>query len=154
MISMKTVLRLLMLAFALVLAAPSFSYAKTDDAGDGAAKRNARTRQKPQADKVGLGGEFAKEFAALTVAAQALDEVKDEKSAATVAKKLQHDFTILPVPMGGSDAELLEYAKTQNRVNLKMEKLKKEPWFVSSGLQEAWTLITVPSTRRTANLKR
>ncbi len=154
---MKTVLRMLMPALVLGVATLSVSYAKPDeseDGGKGRAKRTARTPQKPQPNTSAVGSEFAKEFAALTMAAEALDGVTDEKSAAAVAKKLQHDFTILPVPMGGSDAMLLEYAKVQNRVNLKMEKMKNEPWFVSSGMQEAWTLITVPSTRRTATLKR
>lgn len=160
---MKPVLKLFVLALALLVAAPVSSFAKTDDKTeeDGGKERNkakaAREARRQGQDKAkpaaGLG-EFTKEFEALTEALPLLDNATDEKSAAEVAKKLQHTFSYLPAPMGGSNAQLEEYARAQNRINLKMEKMKKQPWFVSSGMQKAWTLITVPSTRRAANLKR
>ena len=161
---MKPVLKLFVLALALWVAVPTPASAKTDDkteedGGKGRSKaakaREARKQAQDNKNKPAAGlGEFTKEFEALTEALPLLDNATDEKSAAEVAKKLQHTFSYLPAPMGGSNAQLEEYARAQNRINLKMEKMKKEPWFVSSGMQKAWTLITVPSTRRAANLKR
>lgn len=156
---MKKLFRMMILSAGLAALAPCASYAKTEaDAAEDGAKhhgRNARpAKQEKAAPNTSALGDFAKEFPALKEAELLLDTVGDEQTAKSVAKKLQHDFTILPPPMGGSNAQLEEYARAQNRVNLKMEKLKKEPWFVSSGLQQAWTLITVPSTRRTAAMKR
>lgn len=155
---MKHLLTLLALAFCVSLAVPTPAYAKTDDDAAADAKGNKRAprnaRQEKAAPNTSALGDFAKEFPALKEAELLLDTVADEKTAQSAAKKLLHDFTILPVPMGGNNAQLEEYARAVNRVNLKMEKLKGEPWFVSSGLQAAWTLITVPSTRRTASMKR
>lgn len=159
---MKPVLKLFVLALALWVAVPAPASAKTEDnteedggkgRGKAAKAREARRQERDNKPAAGLG-EFTKEFEALTEALPLLDNATDEKSAAEVAKKLQHTFSYLPAPMGGSNAQLEEYARAQNRINLKMEKMKKEPWFVPSGMQKAWTLITVPSTRRAANLKR
>lgn len=100
--------------------------------------------------KVGRGFDFSKEFAALNEGAAMLAEVTDEKSAKEVAKKLISKFNLLPIPMGGSEGELELWAKTANKLNRQMERLKGEPWFVSSRLQEAWSLATDPFSRRKA----
>lgn len=155
---MKYLLTLLAFAFCVSLSVPVPVYAKTDDDAAADAKGNKRSprnaRQEKAAPNTSALGDFAKEFPALKEAELLLDTVADEKTAQSVAKKLQHDFGVLPAPMGGNNAQLEEYARAVNRVNLKMEKLKGEPWFVPSGLQAAWTLITVPSTRRAATMKR
>lgn len=100
--------------------------------------------------KVGRGFDFSKEFAALNEGAALLAEVSDEKSAKDVAKKLISKFNLLPIPMGGSESELELWAKTANKLNRQMERLKNQPWFVSSRLQEAWSLATDPFSRRKA----
>lgn len=93
---------------------------------------------------------YAKEMEALGQAEKLMIEIVDEKSATQVARKLINIFNPLPVPMGGTDKQLEALACAQNVISRKMNKLRKEPWFVSSGLQEAWGLITVPSFRRRA----
>lgn len=101
-------------------------------------------------EKVGRGFDFSREFEALNEGAAMLAEVSDEKSAEKVAKKLISKFNLLPIPMGGSEKELELWAKTANKLNRQMERLKTQPWFVSSGLQEAWSMATDPFSRRKA----
>ena len=96
---------------------------------------------------------FKREFAALEEAVALLETVVDEKTASQVANKLSRTFTLLPIPTKGTDAQLEEWANLQNKVNAKMEELKKLDYFESSGLQKAWTLITDPNSRRTNRIK-
>lgn len=93
---------------------------------------------------------YAGEMETLAQAEKLMVEIVDEKSAIQVARQLVKLFNTLPVPMGGNDKQLEDLARAQNVISLKMEKLRREPWFVSSGLQDAWGLITVPSFRRRA----
>ena len=118
------------------------------------AKRQAREERRNANKKVDWEFNFKKEFAALAEAAELLDQVKDEKTAAQVANKLSHTFTLLPIPTKGTDAQLEEWARLQNQVNAKMEELRKLDYFESSGLQQAWTLITDPNSRRTNRINR
>ena len=82
-----------------------------------------------------------------------VDSAKDEKSAKDAAKQLIKMFDPMPVLIGGNDIQLDKLARAQNKINIRMEKIKKEPWFVPSGMQEAWGLITVHSFRRRASNK-
>ena len=93
---------------------------------------------------------YGKEQEALAQAEKLMIEVVDEKSAIEVSRRLCKIFNPLPAPMGGSDKQLEALAKSQNVISRKMEKLRRESWFVSSGLQDAWSIITVPSMRRRA----
>ncbi len=119
------------------------------------ARHNRGKQQDEEEDKGGgevvvTKGDFSRELAALNEAAGLLAEVKDEKGAQAVAKKLRQTFTALPVVTGGSEAELENLAKTQNRASRQMERLKGEPYFETAGLQECWTLMTDPFSRRSA----
>ncbi len=99
-------------------------------------------------------GNFGKEMAALGEAAAMLSKVKDEAAATEAAEQLCKKFAKLPPLLGGSDSELELLAKAQNRVSDQMERLMSSPWFVSSGLQEAWTLMTDHFSRRSAQKRR
>ena len=112
-------------------------------------EKPGRVGKRPPATTV-VDRTYAKELEALAQAEKLMIEIVDEKSAVQVARQLIKIFNPLPVPMGGTDKQLEALACAQNVISRKMEKLRKEPWFVSSGLQEAWGLITVPSFRRRA----
>lgn len=103
--------------------------------------------------KAGKQHNFDKEFEALSEAASLLAELPpdDEKAAEKVAKKIETLFQNLPIPLGGSQKELEMWATFQNKVNFQMERLMKKPYFISSGLQEAWTYATDPFSRRRAD---
>lgn len=94
--------------------------------------------------------DYKRELKALEEAATIMEGVTDEASAKKAAQKLRSMFNNLPGPTKGSAAELDAWAKAQNRVSFHMWRLCKEPYFESSKLQEAWTLITVPSMRLSA----
>lgn len=100
--------------------------------------------------KRGRGFDYTKEFKALDEAAALLAEVNDEKAAKDAAKKISILFSPLPIPLSGSDAELERWARQQNKVNRQMERLRQMPFWGESGLQEAWTLVTDPFSRRRA----
>ena len=117
------------------------------------AKRQAREEKRNANKKVDWEFNFKREFAALEEAVALLETVVDEKTASQVANKLSRTFTLLPIPTKGTDAQLEEWANLQNKVNAKMEELKKLDYFESSGLQKAWTLITDPNSRRTNRIK-
>ena len=117
------------------------------------AKRQAREEKRNANKKVDWEFNFKREFAALEEAVALLETVVDEKTASQVANKLSRTFTLLPIPTKGTDAQLEEWANLQNKVNAKMEELKKLDYFDSSGLQKAWTLITDPNSRRTNRIK-
>ncbi len=95
----------------------------------------------------GTTDDFTREFAALEEAAALLEEVKDEGGAKAAAAKLRATFSKLPAPVKGSEAELMQWARLQNRVSTEMWRLKKEPFWETQGLQEIWTLISDPFSR-------
>ncbi len=95
----------------------------------------------------GTTDNFTHEFAALEEAVTLLQGVKDEKGAKDAAVKLRSTFSKLPAPVKGSEAELLQWARLQNRVSTEMWRLKKEPFWETQKLQEIWTLISDPFSR-------
>lgn len=90
---------------------------------------------------------WKRELKALQEAAVIMETVQDEVSAKKAAGKLCQMFRTLPPPINGEQQMLELWARAQNRVSAHMWRLVKEPYFVSSGLQEAWTLITDPFSR-------
>ena len=147
---MKTMWKFCLSMLVLALFTPAVLGADDGDGGGKKQNRNDKTEKKDGPKLIDL----RKEIQALSAALELVKTVSDEKSAKDVAKKLQQMFVSLPVPMGGTDKQLEELARAQNGVNRQMEKMKKEPWFEPSGMQKAWTLITVPATRRAAVLKK
>lgn len=95
---------------------------------------------------------FTAEIKALTEAETMLKTISDEKSAKGVKVKLMHKFSLLRPILHGTDAQLEELARAQNRVSAVMWDLKKEPYFESVNLQELWTVMTHHFSRRSANL--
>ncbi len=117
-------------------------------------KRDARRGKDKEESASVPPGTYGKEVAALNRAAEALAKVKDEASATEVAKALCKEFTRLNPLLGGSDGELMMLSRAQNKVSKEMWKLMAEPYFESSGLQEAWTLMTDQFSRRKAQKQR
>lgn len=108
--------------------------------------------QKPRtANQAGLDRAFKAEITALTEAETMLKTISDAKSAKNVKSKLMHKFSLLRPILGGSDAQLEELARAQNRVSAVMWSLMKEPYFEEENLQELWTVITHHFARRSAN---
>lgn len=140
---MKKLIGVGMMALAVVMVVPSV-YGEEED------KDNRRAMRSAVRGGVSVERIYNEEMTALAEAEQMMKGVTDEKSARDIAKKLIKKFDVLFVPMGGAEAQLEALARAQNRVTMQMLKHKKQPWFVSSGLQEAWSLITVPSFRRRA----
>lgn len=91
-----------------------------------------------------------KEFDGLQKAQALLAEVNDEASAAKAAKKICSIFGVIAPPIDMSMSELEKWAAEQNKVSAQMERLRKMPYFESSGLQEAWTNVTDPFSRKRA----
>lgn len=150
---MRRLTYILAAAFGLLVFAPA---GEAQDSRTRRAERNA-TREsqreaRNQANAIAKC-DFTREFAALDDAADLLADVHDEKSAQKAAKKICALFNPLPPPMGGTEEQLEQWARKQNRLNYQMERLRQEKWFVSSGLQEAWTLATDPFSRRRASKK-
>ncbi len=112
------------------------------------------SRQEAKGKETRSKGSYAKEMAALGEAATMLSGVKDEEGAKDVAEKLCRKFANLPPLLTGTDAELELLAKAQNKVNDQMERLMTTPYFVSSGLQDAWTMMTDQFSRRSAQKRR
>lgn len=79
-----------------------------------------------------------------------LAEVSDEKAAEKAAKKIKQTFGLLPIPLSGSSQEIEMWSREQNKVSAQMMRLMSQPWFESAGLQEAWTLVSDPFSRRRA----
>ncbi len=115
-----------------------------------AAEQRAAAEAEEEEYKRGRGFDYTKEFKALDEAAALLAEVNDEKTAQAAAKKISVLFAPLPIPLSGTDAELERWARQQNKVNRQMERLMQMPFWAESGLQEAWTLVTDPFSRRRA----
>ena len=143
-------MRIAVLSLGLLVAVPSVARAdKDDDKKEKTARRGGRhTSNEAVVERL-----YAKEIEKLAEAEPIVDSATDEKSAKDAAKQLIKMFDPMPVLMGGNDVQLDKLARAQNKINLKMEKIKKQPWFVSSGMQEAWGLITVHSFRRRASNK-
>ena len=57
----------------------------------------------------------------------------------------------MPPLVTGNEKEIIALSEARNAVSRHMMRLKKEEWFVSSGLQDAWTLMTDAFSRRRAN---
>lgn len=91
-----------------------------------------------------------KEFEGLKDAQALLAEVNDEKSAEKAAKKICSIFGKLPAPIEMSDGEIEQWSIEQNKVSAQMERLRKMPFFEASGLQEAWTNVSDPFSRKRA----
>lgn len=98
----------------------------------------------------GKGADMAAEFAALMQASELLVSVVDEESATKAADKIHGMFSKLSAPDEVSDDDIELWATEQNKLNKEMERLRKEPWFEKSGLQEAWTAATDPYSRKRA----
>lgn len=91
-----------------------------------------------------------KEFDALKEAQAILAEVNDEKAAEKAAKKICSIFGRLQAPIEMSDGEIEQWSIEQNKVSAQMERLRKMPYFDASGLQEAWTNVSDPFSRKRA----
>lgn len=103
----------------------------------------------------GKGADMAAEFAALMQAGELLATVADEASAKKAADKILNIFEKLPAPEEVNDDDIELWATEQNKINKQMEELRKQPWFVDSGLQDAWSAVTDPFSRKRAQrLKR
>lgn len=149
--TLHPLIRLTALSLGLFVVTSSVALADKDD--DKKEKTERRGGRKPTSGEATVERLYAKEIEKLAEAEPIVDSAKDEKSAKAAAKQLIKMFDPMPVLMGGNDIQLDKLARAQNKVNLKMEKIKKEPWFVPSGMQEAWGLITVHSFRRRASNK-
>lgn len=144
---MRKLLVLFSLVIGLSLLAPSPVFAKDDDEDE-----DRRSKKEKIAPKSTLDRAFVSEIAALTEAETMLKTISDAKSAKTVKTKLMHKFSLLRPLLGGTDAQLEELARAQNRVSAVMWELKKEPYFEEEKLQELWTVMTHHFARRSANL--
>lgn len=103
------------------------------------------------AKKSGVGNaSLDKEFEALKEAQAMLAEVNDEKAAEKAAKKIATNFGRLQAPISMTDAEIEQWSIEQNKVSAQMERLRKMPFFDASGLQEAWTAVSDPFSRKRA----
>ena len=91
-----------------------------------------------------------KEFDALKQAMSILAEVNDENSASKAAKKICSIFATVAPPIDMSMSEMEKWAAEQNKVSAQMERLRKMPFFEQSGLQEAWTNVSDPFSRKRA----
>lgn len=97
-----------------------------------------------------VSGQYAKEIETLEKAGPILDAVTDESSAKIAATKLRQMFNGMPVLSKATTSDMEALAAAQNKISERMFKLKDQPYFESSGLQEAWTLMTDHFSRRRA----
>ena len=100
-----------------------------------------------QVDKV-QNPVLKKEVKALEEAAALMEAVSDEESAKKAAIKIRNLFRSLPPPTSGSQADLEIWARAQNRFSAQMWRIIKEPYFQSQKMQEIWTLVTDPYSRK------
>ncbi|MBE6416152.1 MAG: hypothetical protein E7032_06420 [Akkermansiaceae bacterium] len=145
---MRKLLVLFSLVIGLSLLAPSPVFAKDEEDEE----EDRRSRKEKTVPKSTLDRAFVTEITALTEAETMLKTISDAKSAKTVKAKLMHKFSLLRPLVGGTDAQLEELARAQNRVSAVMWELKKEPYFEEEKLQELWTVMTHHFARRSANL--
>lgn len=94
---------------------------------------------------------FTEEIKALTEAETMLKTVSDAKSAKEVKKKLMNKFAYLRPLLHGTNAQLEELARAQNKVSAVMWEMMKQPYFESENMQELWTVMTHHFARRSAN---
>lgn len=139
---MRRFLLLLYVVMGGLLLTPAPAYAKDDEDKNDKKARTAHT--------AGLDRAYKAEIAALVEAETMLKTISDAKSAKSVKAKLMHKFALLRPIIGGTDAQLEELARAQNRVSAVMWSLMKEPYFEEENLQELWTAITHPFSRRSA----
>lgn len=144
-------IRVTTLSLGLFVVTSSVAWADKDD--DKKEKTERRGQRKQTSNEASIERQYAKEIEKLDEAVAIVDSAKDEKSAKDAAKQLIKIFDPMPVLIGGNEIQLDKLARAQNKINIRMEKIKKEPWFVSSGMQDAWGLITVHSFRRRASNK-
>lgn len=124
---------------------------KARRSGDSAAIAEAKAALERAKKKArGKGADMAAEFVALMKAADMLEGVSDEESAKKAADKIHDMFSKLPAPDEVTDDDIEQWSTEQNKLNRQMERLRKEPWFVDSGLQEAWSAATDPFSRKRA----
>ena len=124
---------------------------KAKRSGDEKAIANAKAALDLAKKKAsGKGADMAAEFAALMKASEMLVSVVDEDSAKKAADKIHSMFSKLPAPDEVSDDDIEQWATEQNKLNKEMERLRKEPWFAESGLQDAWSAATDPYSRKRA----
>lgn len=145
---MRKLLVLFSLVIGLSLLAPSPVFAKDEEDEE----EDHRSQKEKTVPKSTLDRAFVTEITALTEAETMLKTISDAKSAKTVKTKLMHKFSLLRPLVGGTDAQLEELARAQNRVSAVMWELKKEPYFEEEKLQELWTVMTHHFARRSANL--
>jgi hypothetical protein len=142
---MKSVSHFLLYVLAgFFMLAPATVVAKDDEE-----KEAPKEKRMPKAN---LSRAFSAEIAALTEAETMLKTISDAKSAKNVKSKLMHKFSLLRPIIGGTDAQLEELARAQNRVSAVMWDMMKEPYFEEENLQELWTVMTHHFARRSANL--
>ncbi len=145
---MRSFARTLLSAACLVsLAAAPLALADDEEASASDKKASKEEAKQPN-------GNVAKEMAALGEAAATLSKVKDEASAKEAAEQICKKFIRMQPIVRASEGELEMLAKAQNRVNDQMERLMTTEYFVPSGLQEAWTLMTDHFSRRSAQKRR
>jgi hypothetical protein len=102
------------------------------------------------AASAGVDKAFANEIKALMEAESMLKTVSDAKSAKEVKKKLMSRFSQLKPLLHGTDNELEELARAQNKVSAIMWEMMKQPYFESENMQELWTVMTHHFARRSA----
>lgn len=98
-----------------------------------------------------ISRDYVREIELLQQAGALLAGVKDEEGSKKAADKISRDFNGLPPLVNGNEKEIMALAEARNGVSLYMVRLQKQPWFSSSGLQKAWTLMTDAFSRRRAN---
>ena len=118
---------------------------------DAPAKPASKPAGAASAASESIGRDYVREIELLQEAGALLAGVKDEEGAKKAADKISRDFNGLPPLVVGNEKEIMALAEARNGVSLFMVRLKKQPWFSSSGLQKAWTLMTGAFSRRRAN---
>ena len=62
-----------------------------------------------------------------------------------------YKFSVLKPILNGTEAQMEELARAQNRVSAIMWDMMKEPYFESENLQQLWTVMTHHFARRSAD---
>lgn len=120
-------------------------------AADAPAKPSAKPAAAASAASESVSRDYVREIELLQQAGALLAGVKDEEGAKKAADKISRDFNGLPPLVTGNEKEIMALAEARNGVSLYMVRLQKQPWFNSSDLQKAWTLMTDAFSRRRAN---
>ena len=141
----KIIFFLLVAAVGVAVLTPAPVYARNDDDDE-------KTTKAP-VNQANLSRAFISEIKALGEAETMLKTISDEKSAKAVKVKLMHKFSLLRPINGGSEEQLQELARAQNRVSAVMWDLKKEPYFETADLQQLWTVMTHHYARRSAGAR-